>query len=470
MDKEIKDPETIKNIINSLFGRLPVVMLVNGKPIPIKVVKLSPQGLVIKYLGEKIDSDQRILTLTNNGNLLICLFKYLGGDHTGLQILHPLSISVRPATRSSQRISINTSKDDFKIHVTNIISQNDIYGSLHDDSAKVNEIKQNNLAKLKKYKFNQINLYITERLDNRMRLMHNYDKPIFIPDKREPESVTDEFLPYKEYFQLLKLSKNLDKVVAEICVPLKYKNIVNIGYLQIMNEEALEPKAFNAVNLVAASIKRELMSSGIFREEKDICELVDLSKNGISFYHLPTRSFNRTISLGGTIYFELVLSEEKRILCRAIVRNIKPLEKHFRVGCQFFSQSEEELAVLEEILGPTEETNKQDDPKTKETDKKKETKKDKIEKTPKENKIIESEKSVDSEKEVKPVEEAGSVEEEKTEDSEEIEPEEETREVSEEANSDENETQEEADVEGSDNNLEEENQNESSQNDDETKT
>ena len=54
-------------------------------------------------------------------------------------------------------------------------------------------------------------------------------------------------------------------------------------------------------------------------------------------------------SIGGSILFEIYESDKSLGTFRAVVRNIKPLEKLFRIGCQFFHTAEEDK-MIEELM------------------------------------------------------------------------------------------------------------------------
>ena len=68
-------------------------------------------------------------------------------------------------------------------------------------------------------------------MNSRMRLMNSHEKPIFIPNISQPELVRPEFVPFNDYYSITKSSNFLDKYKSEICVPIKYKNFIMIGYV-----------------------------------------------------------------------------------------------------------------------------------------------------------------------------------------------------------------------------------------------
>jgi hypothetical protein len=353
MPEDINDLTTINKLIDNLFSVLPIYMLINNKPVNVKIVTNTDKGLIVRVPTEVVTepgTDKRILTITNAGNLYIFLFSIVGSQN-GYEILKPLKVSMKTASRSSERISLDDQAQSslFKLFLTNIINQSKINESLNSNSAKVAAIIKANLPKLKA-KYADANIYIQDRPDTRLRLLTNYDCPIYIPDMTVPSSNDERFVPYKEIKDLLKPSRAVDKIRSEIAIPLKYRNYSYIGYILVNDTEAMTPEDLDFVNQVALTVQREVYLANIVLESKEICLLHDLSKKGLSFLHPPTKISNKIFESNGTIIFDLVLSETEKHTLRAIIRNIKPMEKEYRIGCEFHPQSQEELHPLDEFL------------------------------------------------------------------------------------------------------------------------
>lgn len=344
MEKEILDKENILKIIQTLFVALPVNMIVEKKSVPVHIVAIKPQGLVISKIPERMDSSLRILTLTNNGSLFIGQFTAVGGD-SQYEILQPLKMNVRLASRNRPRLEI---KNKFNVYITNIINISDISSSLIGDTFSIGNILKTHISKLK-VKYEYANIVASDRLDNRARIMYNYNSPVFVPNAKNESSVSDKFVPYKEYYMLTKGNKS-DKFVGDISVPIKYRNITPIGYVHIMHSEELTVDDFNTVSLTAAAVRRDLVSAEIFSEIKDHCELVDISYDGFAVIYPSNRSFSRIFTQGANILVDIVFTEEQKYTVRAVVRNIKSQEKDFRAGCQFYSQSPEEIQGIVDFL------------------------------------------------------------------------------------------------------------------------
>lgn len=186
-------------------------------------------------------------------------------------------------------------------------------------------------------------------MDARARLMTDTGKHIFVPDTKNQDSVTDAFIPFGEYIHIMKLGKGSNKYNSEICVPIKYKDFVLFGYIQILHLEKMNVNDYNLVLQVASKISKDFMESGIFNDSKFKATIMDISSNGFSVSHPQSKNFGKIFSIGGTIIFDMFEEENNLGTFRAVVRNIKPLEKLFRIGCQFFHASEENT-IIEELM------------------------------------------------------------------------------------------------------------------------
>jgi len=349
MEKELTDLESINKVVNSLFGIAPVTILTDQGELPVKIIALRPQGLVVRLPKITFNSRERKLSVIHNGHLIMGDFLFVGGDeNSGLEILKPVRMLISPATRRAERITLPDGSID-SVFVTNIINQVDVLKALGFDDKKTEAIMQSYLGKLKKT-FGNGYIYFSDKMDNRLRLMMSFDRPIYIPDRKDKDSTPSDLFPYEEYLQILKVTKLQDKYISEICIPLKYKGYVPLGYIQILGEDILGVKAFNEMNILATSIKKEIIQTGIFQESKEICEVTDLSLQGLSFLHPPTRMMNRSFTAGATIIFDLQFSQNMRNSYRAVIKNIKPTEKLFRLGCQFYPSRAEEMKSLEDYL------------------------------------------------------------------------------------------------------------------------
>ena len=149
--------------------------------------------------------------------------------------------------------------------------------SLSDD--RINQLIKR--APKVNFMFDFFEVYVNERMNSRMRLMNSHEKPIFIPNIAQPELVRPEFVPFNDYYSLTKSSDFLDKYKSEICVPIKYKNFIMIGYVHAMHSTRLDSNSFNTFKLVASSIIKDVHTSGVFEESRETCTVIEANPSSI---------------------------------------------------------------------------------------------------------------------------------------------------------------------------------------------
>ncbi|MCB1175964.1 MAG: PilZ domain-containing protein [Leptospiraceae bacterium] len=336
--QKVKDIAAITRIIESSFFSLPVYMFFQNKNYPIKPVTLTPDGLIIKSIGRQ-DRGSRLLVITNGGNLFRFEFEFKG-TNGNYEILFPKELHIIKATRDSGRTIIEGNN-----YLTNFVNQSEIPKSINYDQSKIIALTKSYLDKLKD-KIDHFEIVINERMDNKMRILNNFDKPIFIPHKLEPEQVPENCVPYKEYSLILKTSKTMKNFSSETTFALKYKNLVPFGYISAYNSKSMDINGFKLVEAISQSIYKDIINFNLISESKEKSAIADISQNGISFLHPNSKNFSKLFSIGAIIVFDLPISNNEKYTLRAIVRNIKPTETSFRVGCEFFRQTPGETEIV----------------------------------------------------------------------------------------------------------------------------
>ena len=136
MKKEIKEKSAVLKIVNQLFGSIPVFLQFYEKELPIKVITMKSNGLVVK-LPVIMEKGKRILSVIHNNHKFSGEFEYLGGDNSGLEILSPVKFIIEEAKREIKRISIEPTKNEDGLFVTNFINQIDVNKSVGFSNKKI---------------------------------------------------------------------------------------------------------------------------------------------------------------------------------------------------------------------------------------------------------------------------------------------------------------------------------------------
>ncbi|MCE9501578.1 MAG: hypothetical protein K8R21_13920, partial [Leptospira sp.] len=285
------------------------------------------------------NTTDRILTMKSKDSIIVSKFTEIGEDDFGNSILKPVILYIKDIlSQPKVTTSVYT--------ISNIINQNDIFKSLGDD--RIEQLIKK--APKVNFMFDFFEVYINERMNSRMRLMNSHNKSIFIPNISQPDSVLPGFIPFKDYYEITKSNPVPDKYKSEICIPLKYKNYLLIGYIHAMHNTRLDMNSYNTFKLVAHSINKDLHSAGVFEESTEICQVVEINPTSVKFNHSPSRLASRIFSMGGTIIFDLLNKSGQRKYLRGVVKAIKPTIKDFAIACDIITNTPEETASLEEFL------------------------------------------------------------------------------------------------------------------------
>ena len=164
--KEITDPISIYKMVETLFKQFPVYTVIEKKPLQVKILAIKNQSVLIQSPDENPSLIDRLLVLTNAGNLLQFKFKVVTKDPRGIELLQPIALTIKTATRTNSRYQAA----NVPIHISNIIRQTMIPHDLSDDTMKVESLMKTYIQKLK-VKFAEVDFFIHERMDIRMRMI-----------------------------------------------------------------------------------------------------------------------------------------------------------------------------------------------------------------------------------------------------------------------------------------------------------
>ncbi|WP_039947953.1 PilZ domain-containing protein [Leptospira fainei] len=350
MDKTVKEADALGKILQTLFTRLPVSVDIKGRSYPVKVVGIKDNlFLLVSVPGKPTNEKIRILFLTHNYHFFHGVFTVEArNESNGLELLRVQAVKVSEAKRAQGRIEFENANSE-PIIIYNIINQQHLRKSLGFVDKSVDEIIQRHSKRIKE-SYNDSLVYFSDRMDNRLRIMYNFEQSIFIIDRHDRSSGGVNFVPMEEYLKLISLNKIESRFVSEICVLIRYKNYTPLGYIQVLSEKPMNTEDYNKITLFSAAISRDVIGSGFFQESKEKCQVEDISRNGLGFFHQQSIFFSRSFAVGETLLFDLQLNKELKGTFRAVIRNIANTDKMFRVGCQFFNLNPREEEILNQFV------------------------------------------------------------------------------------------------------------------------
>ncbi|TGK17233.1 PilZ domain-containing protein [Leptospira fluminis] len=371
MDKTVKEADALGKILQTLFARLPVSIDIKGRSYPVKIVGIKDSlYLLVSIPGKPSSEKTRILFLTHNFHFFHGVFTVTGRNaNNGLELLRVQAVKVSEAKRSQRRVELESSESD-PIIIHNVINQQHLRKSIGFVDKSVEEIIQRHAKKIKESYADSL-VYLSDRMDNRLRIMYNFEQSIFVINRHERSSGGSNFVPMEEYLKLISLNKIESRFVSEICVLIRYKNYTPLGYVQVLSEKSMDTEDYNNITLFSAAISRDVINSGFFQESKEKCIVEDISRMGLGFLHPQSIFFSRSFAVGETLLFDMQMNRELKGTFRGVIRSIVNTDRMFRVGCQFFNLNAREEQLLNQFvdskLGPdggkqapgTEEKNRQ---------------------------------------------------------------------------------------------------------------
>ncbi|EIE00104.1 PilZ domain-containing protein [Leptospira licerasiae] len=359
MDRTVKETEALTKILQTLFARLPVSVEIKNRSYPAKIVGIKDGLYLLASLPGKSDGEKtRILFLTHNNHFFHGVFTVVQrNEGNGLELLRIQAVKVSEAKRAQGRVELENGGEP--IILTNIINQLHLRRSLGFIDKIVENILQKHSKKMKETYPDSL-IYFSDRMDNRLRIMYNFEQSIFVTNRTERSSggAGQNFVPIEEYLKLLALNKIESRFISEISVLIRYKNYTPLGYVQVLSDRPLDTEDYNKITLFAAAISRDVIASGFFQESKERCIAEDISRSGLGFFHPQSIFFSRSFAVGEILLFDLQMNQELRGTYRAVIRNITNTDKMFRIGLQFFNLNSKEEEMLNQFvdsrLGPGE--------------------------------------------------------------------------------------------------------------------
>ncbi|XDD44735.1 PilZ domain-containing protein (plasmid) [Leptospira sp. WS60.C2] len=348
MEKLINNESQMYDILRILSRSVPFYLRHGEGKIQIKPISINKLGLITAIPKDIEQINTRVIFLTHNNRKLEFHFKTTLTKHNNIEILKPFALYITDANREDLHRVKNREKYE-GLTVFKIINFNDVQKQLAYDHPKIDAILQKSKNVLLK-KYDEANILLTLKQDARLRLYTKFGKPIFIPDKTENLNPDTNFLSFGEFSKkIVTPGLILEKYTSEICVFLEYKGYLPIGYLLVNHRKLLLTPDFEFVKLVGERVTKEICDAGFFNESADICNVVDISENGLSFLFSQSIFFIKSFAIGQIIIFELQI-EDRKVPIKAIIRNIKNLSAKFRMGVQFLELNKEAAETINSYL------------------------------------------------------------------------------------------------------------------------
>lgn len=342
--REIDDKVLIGQFVHSLFPRLPISLLHNGKQIPIKILDTNKLGVVIRSTG--ISEPERILTFTNSGSLYNFYFKVSENSTEDLEYLIPEKMVIYPAVSRRSERRILTKNEKTEIFISSITLVNDILLKISYDKEWVSIIEENLKPLLTKFK--AVNFYSIMDSNVRVKLGKILTKP-FRSAELSHHSMKEIFSEKSELSHFLTQAEWEQIEIGEVIFPLHFRNKVFLGVIVFKTSE-LDLEAYIQITQTIQLIFRELHTKTNIIFYKNKLNIEDISQTGIGF-RIGKDVQIAALQPGNKILIELTFSRGLTAFLEAIVRNLREVDgNEWRIGCEFVNISPEEKVFLENFL------------------------------------------------------------------------------------------------------------------------
>ena len=224
-----------------------------------------------------------------------------------------------------------------QVYVSSLVSDFGIEESLKSSSRKLEFLRDEINAKMKDLYESASTVFMHERKPNpRMEHFRRDGKPYFIPEIRSPIRSDEKELAFymaEIYARDYTVAEN--RFASEICVPLLYKLMLPVGYLQVNSKTPLTEKDYFAVRKLGMSASTVISNSTtVIRGVEELLPASDVSQGGMSVV-FREKTMLRHFKEKSSVVFDVILPGNKKASMMSVVRNIVMGENQiYRVGCE----------------------------------------------------------------------------------------------------------------------------------------
>lgn len=359
----IVDKNELDRIFDSVFTRHDVYLRIDDVN---QVVELKEyrDGTVILGTTARILATDSCLLLSRLGNELYCARIVPAFESDVVTVVENkfqysftlAGVQIIAAARKEERKSLATPVDGERktIFITNLVSDSLLKDCFVHEKDRVEYFRdaiQDKLAGA--YPYARV-FFLHERFaDERMKYFYRERKPLYIENLREAPKSDSE----KTFLQFYKITifqkdKNLNTrtTVSEVSVPLFFKGVYPVGYLQVNNTLPITQEEFVMIRKVGASASEALSGSKIIKSAEDRLVVVDVSAGGLGVV-FKDKTLLKFFKDGNYLFFNLLLPEGRSAAMFVVVRNINVMRTNvIRIGCQIVEIDALGQAHYEEFL------------------------------------------------------------------------------------------------------------------------
>ncbi len=347
--KKISDPKQVHDITQKLFCRKPVQIQDKTGNHPVRIKDYSNGKL--QLIHNLNDATVRLLSLNHGEHRLFLECRIEKRDPDGTETAMPVRIHMRRQIRREKRVHI--SEGNAKVlWITDVITMKSIPDSMSGYNTRRDQIMQGFRDKLRKiFVISDIIYRKTFRMDNRMRVMSNFGKGIYVQNRNFPQvGINGKTIPFEEYRKIIQFDKLAESIIAEASVPLMYKNIYLFGYAMVHSTEDMDPSHYEKLEYFCRELVKEFHRSELFPRNPEHCIVTDMNYSGVGFMHPHNPAYIRGLMPGEHIMFDMHIPSGETMAFTGVIRNMKSFEKAHRIGVEFENLNQEQRTHLEKYF------------------------------------------------------------------------------------------------------------------------
>jgi hypothetical protein len=350
----IVDPLRLQQFTEKIFCRLPASILDNNTRYPVQAIRhLAPH---IEISHQLPANATRTILVEHDTNLLMLECDVVNRTDAGSELLRPKRLLARKRPeRKEERVKLNGTDSRFGL-VRHCIPHMEFYRC----AAEYNPARDQLVAKYSRLirelipeSLVRIEFQKSNRFSVRMKKLSRTHASIFEPQigaERQAEHrgiITMPAADYAEIAQTDNLGKNF---ISEICEPLRYKNLLTIGYIQVLSKNfALNARQRDAVSRVARKLESDLCRIKCFPENPLWGTILDWSPCGMGFSYPRQRNLLSAAEEGTQILIEVHFKPENIATFSGQIVHSTLHEGAIHYGVEFRSFLTEHKATFEKI-------------------------------------------------------------------------------------------------------------------------
>ncbi len=275
-----------------------------------------------------------IFTRTENDTLYAQLLFLRQEQDDSVYIFQAQKIQIISAQRHEERKTA-AGQGKLVLFVTKITSDFIIEKTMALEARKISQIKLAISSEIEKvFQYTKIYFRSEGMSDPRMHYFYEKKPAYVISDFAQKKGTPEEQYYFENIYSKDYYLINRKNFVSEIAVPINFKSLIPIGFIQVNNTSPLKESILDMVTRLAKTAEALMVKMNILSLLDDKLLVSDLSAKGIGLV-FKDRTYLRYFQEKSYIYFTLMLPDNLVIPILVIVRNIALLEnKVIKVGCE----------------------------------------------------------------------------------------------------------------------------------------